>query len=115
MGKKSKNPHYKVLDAQTLLIMSAFQKINNFLELKGIEAGWNIDVTTARSSFVGGTGDRCEFRTKVEYVQPPGEAFVFFNYDRGKICETDFTGTPAAELTVEKILEYFKNIFEREL
>jgi hypothetical protein len=107
--------HSKVLDAQTLLIMSAFQQISNFLELKGIKADWNVDVTTAKISFVGRTGDRCEFRTKVEFIQPPGEAFVFINYDRGKICETDFTGMPAAELTAEKILEYFKNVFEREV
>jgi hypothetical protein len=47
-------------------------------------------------------------------MRPPGKPFVFFNYSKGDTCETDFSGTPAAELTSEKILEYFKSIFERE-
>jgi len=105
----------RVAEAQTVLVDSALEKICDYLESRQVWADWNTEGTTSRISFVGKTGNRCEFRTKVEVIRPPGKPFVFFNYSRGDICETDFSGTSAAELTPEKILEYFKSIFEQEV
>jgi hypothetical protein len=92
----------RVAEAQTVLVDSALEKICDYLESRQVQVNWNAEGTTSSISLV-------------EVVWPPGKPFVFFNYSRGDICETDFSGTPAAELTPGKILEYFKSIFEREL
>ena len=110
-----KNADRELVDTQTLLIMAAFRKIADFLDSKQIDADWSAELTTANISFIGKNGNRCEFRTKLEFVMPGREVFVFFNYDRGKVCETDFTGAPAADFTPEKLVEHFKGIFEQEL
>jgi hypothetical protein len=105
----------RVADAQTVLVDSALEKICDYLESRQVRVDWRADGTTSRIFFNAKSGNQCEFRTKVEVIRPPGKPFVFFNYSKGDICETDFSGTPAAELTPEKILDYFKSIFEREL
>jgi len=98
-----------------LLVMLAFQKISDVLESKQIQANWKAGLSSARISFLGKNGENCEFCAKVEPITPRGEPFVLFNYDRGDVHETDFTGTRAAELTQDKILERFKSIFEPEI
>jgi hypothetical protein len=110
-----KDLDFKLIDAQTSLVMPAFQKIADFLRSNHIQADWSAEVTAASLPFRGKSGSQCEFRLKVDLVRPGREVFVFFNYDRGPVSETDFTGIPAAKLSVPEILERFKRIFEQEI
>ena len=110
-----KDLDFKLIDAQTLLIMPAVRNIADFLDVRQVKADWNTELTTARISFTGKNGNRCEFRTKIELAKPASEVIVFFDYNRGKLCETDFSGEPAAKLNPRKILEHFKGIFVQEI
>ena len=108
-----KDPDLQVLDAQTLIVMAALHKINDLLESKHIKATWHAGARLAKISFVAKSGIECEFRTRVELGKKPPEPLVFFGYDRGSLRGEDFSGTPASELSADKILEYFKKIFEQ--
>jgi len=114
-GQTLRDLDSRILDRQTLLVVSALYKISDLLEENRIPAKWNAKAATAKVSFVGKNGKECEFHTRIELVKPLDEPHMYFSFTRGNAHGTDMSGTPTTELTPEKIVAYFRRVFALEI
>ncbi len=105
----------RLAEVQTVILMPAFREIKRLLRLSDIAAEFKSDVSDMSISFIGKSKNECHYQVRVALMNPKDEPFIFINYRRGGVCETDFSGTPSSYLTSEGIFISFKRIFQNEI